>query len=61
MDNIEKLLSDMIDQGLASTGSSWIECAVEQKNDRMTVNLASSVLLAYSDLDIVLLQKQILN
>ena len=61
MNNIDKWLSDMIDKGLASTTSSWIERAVEQKNDRMTVDLASSVPLTYSDLDRVLLQRQILN
>ena len=61
MDSIEKCLKDMIDKGLASTTSSWIERAVEQRNDRLTVNIASSVPIRYSDLDIVLLQRLILN
>ena len=63
MNNIDKWLSDMFDKGLASTttASSWIQRAVEQRNDRLTVSLASSVLLTYNDLDIVLLQRQILN
>ena len=61
MDSIEKCLNDMIDKGLASTTSSWIERAVEQRNDRLTVNIASSVPIRYSDLDIVLLQRLILN
>ena len=59
--NIDKWLNDMIDKGLASTTSSWIERAVQQKNDRMTVNLASSVLLTYSDWDKIILQLQTLN
>ena len=61
MNDIDKWLNDMIDKGLASTTSSWIERAVEQKNDRLTVSLACSVPLTYSDLDRVLLQRQILN
>ena len=61
MDSIEKCLKDMIDKRLASTTSSWIERAVAQRNDKLTVDLASSVLLTYSDLDKVLLQRQILN
>ena len=61
MNNIDEWLDDMINKGLASTTSSWIERAVEQRNDRMTVSLASSVLLIYSELDKVLLQRQKLN
>ena len=61
MNNIDKWLSDMIDKGLASTTSSWIERAVEQKNDRMTVDLASSVLLTYSEWDKIILQHQTFN
>jgi hypothetical protein len=61
MNNIDKWLNEMIDKGLASTTSSWIQRAVEQKNDRMTVNLASSVLLTYSDWDKVILRIQTFN
>ena len=61
MNNMDKWLNDMIDKGLASTSSSWIERAVEQKNDRMTVDLASSVLLTYSDWDEIILRMQTLN
>jgi len=61
MNNIDKWLSDMVEKGLASITSSWIQRAVEQRNDRLTVSLASSVLLRYSELDKVLLQRQILN
>jgi hypothetical protein len=61
MNNIDKWLDDMVDKGLASTSSSWIQRAVRQKNDRMTVNLASSVLLTYSDWDKIILQLQTFN
>ena len=61
MNNIDKWLNDMINKGLASTTSSWIERAVEQKNNRMTVDLASSVLLVYSDWDRIILQRQTFN
>ena len=61
MNNIDIWLNDMIDKGLASTSSSWIERAVKQKHDRMTVDLASSVLLTYDDWDKILLQAQTFN
>ena len=61
MSNMDEWLNEMIDKGLASTSSSWIERAVEQKNDRMTVDLASSVLLTYDDWDKILLQAQTFN
>ena len=61
MDNIDEWLGDMIDKGLASTTSSWIERAVQQKNNRMTVELASSVLLTYSDWDEIILRMQTHN
>ena len=61
MNNMDKWLSDMVDKGLASTTSSWIERAVQQKNDRLTLDLASSVLLTYSDWDKIMLQRQSWN
>ena len=61
MHSIDEWLKDMINKGLASTTSSWIERAVEQRNDRMTVNLASSVPLIYSDWDKIVLQLQTFN
>jgi hypothetical protein len=61
MNSIDKWLSDMVDKGLASITRSWIQGAVEQKNSRMTVNLASSVLLTYSDWDKIILQRQTFN
>ncbi len=61
MNSMDQWLRDMINKDLASTTSSWIQRAVKQKNGRLTVGLASSVLLTYSDLDKVLLQRQTLN
>jgi len=61
MNNIDQWLRDMINREPASTTSIWIQRAVQQKNARLTVGLASSVLLTYSDLDKVLLQRQTLN
>ena len=59
MNNMDKWLNDMNDKGLASTSSSWIERAVKQKNDRMTIDLASSVLLTYDDWDKFILRSDI--
>jgi hypothetical protein len=48
---MDRWLNDMIDKGLVSISSSWIERAVEQKNKRMTVDLAYSVPFIYSNWD----------
>jgi len=61
MNNIDIWLDEMIDKGLASTRSSWIQHAVKQRNDRLTVSLASSVLLSYDDWDGIILQIQAFN
>ena len=61
MNNIDKWLDDMFNKELASTTNNWIERAVQQKNSRMTVDLASSTLLTYSDWDKIILQMQTFN
>ena len=61
MNNTDKWLDDVVYKGLAPTASSWIQRAVQQKNERMTVSLACSVLLTYSGLDKVTLQQQKFN
>ena len=61
MNDIDKWLNDMVDKGLASTTCSWIEQAVQQKHPKLTLELAYSILFTYSDLDKVMLQRQILN
>ena len=61
VNNIDRWLNDMIDKGLASISSGWIERAVEQKNDRMTVDLAHSIPLIYSNWDRTILWMQTFN
>ncbi len=62
MNNIDnRWLDDMYNRKITPTSSSWIERAVEQKNSRMTIDLASSTLLTYSDWDKIILQMQALN
>ena len=61
MKNMDKWLNEMVDKGLASTTCSWIERAVHQKHPKLTLDLAYSILFTYSDLDKVMLQRQILN
>lgn len=61
MNNMDKLLNDMVHKGLASTNDSWIERAVYQRNDKMTLELANSVLLAHDDWDRIILRMQTLN
>lgn len=61
MNNTDRWLDDMVYKGQAPAASSWIQRAVQQKNKRVTVSLASSVLLIYSDLDKVTLQQQKFN
>ena len=48
---IDNLFSRMMKRGLVSTSSRWIETATEQKNPRLTLDLAYSVLLVYDRLD----------
>jgi hypothetical protein len=48
---IDKLFKRMLEKGLVSTSHHWIEKAVEQKNPRLTLDLARSALLLYDRLD----------
>ena len=62
MNNIDnRWLDDMYNRKITPTSSSWIERAVEQKNSRMTIDLASSALHTYNDWDKIILQMQALN
>lgn len=62
MNNTDNWLDYYMDyESLTPIPASWIECAVKQQNERVTVGLACSVLLIYSDLDKVTLQKQRFN
>ena len=48
-------------KGLSVVGSTWIQRAVEQKHPKLTIDLAWSIPLIYSDLDKVLLHQEKLN
>ncbi|MFC1871329.1 hypothetical protein ACFLYF_02880 [Chloroflexota bacterium] len=61
MNEMNELFCDMVDKGLASMSGSWIQRAVQQKHNRLTLDLAYSILLNYSSLDRLLLQRQKLN
>ena len=62
MSNIDnRWLDDMYNRKITPTSISWIEHAVKQKNNRMTIDLACSTLLTYNDWDKIILQMQALN
>jgi hypothetical protein len=54
-DRIDEIFQDMMKTGLVSTSSCWIERAAEQKNPKLTLELANSTLLNYDRLDIRLI------
>jgi hypothetical protein len=53
--NLGNFFEEMLKKGLVTTGNTWIEKAIEQKNARMLVSIASSRLLVYDALDLKLL------
>ena len=48
---INNLFTKMVKKGLVSTSNLWIEKATEQKNPRLTLDLAYSTPLLYDSLD----------
>ena len=50
------LLEEMIRKGLASSSNSWIEKAILQKNPRLSIGVASSLVLSYDKMDRELLR-----
>jgi hypothetical protein len=60
-DRINDIFEDMVETGLVSTSNRWIEQATEQKNPRLTVELACSELLVLDVLDTLLLKITNLN
>lgn len=60
-DRINDIFEDMVETGLVSTSNRWIEQATEQKNPRLTVELACSELLVLDVLDTLLLEVTNLN
>jgi hypothetical protein len=59
--SIYYLLDAMIKRGLASTSNTWIEKAIAQRNPCLPVGVASSVRLAYDQLDAKILRITALN
>jgi hypothetical protein len=53
--------SDNVRENLYSEIPRWLEEAIEQKNPRLTLDLADSILLVYDDLDKKLLALSSLN
>jgi hypothetical protein len=49
--DLDNLLRQMVDKGLAFTSHDWIERAVQQKNPRLTLDLACSKLLLYDPVE----------
>ncbi len=60
-DRIDDIFENMMETGLVSTSSRWIEKATEQKNSRLTLELACSRELVYDVLDRLLLTITDLN
>ena len=60
-DGFDRLFDKMMKKGLVSTSSRWIEMAAEQKNPRLTLDLAHSTLLLYDRLDEELVELKKLN
>ncbi len=50
-DRIEDIFEQMVDTGLLSTTGRWIERAVAQKNNKLTLELAYSTVLVLDVLD----------
>jgi hypothetical protein len=49
--SVDDLLAEMQSKGLASTANHWLEQAVQQKCQALTLSLASSRLLVYDRWD----------
>jgi hypothetical protein len=49
--DIMKLFTEMLKVGLISTGNSWIDIAIKQKNAKLPLAIASSKILTYDQLD----------
>jgi hypothetical protein len=60
-ENFNDFFGKMEEGGVVYCGGYWIEKAVEQKNPRLTLDLAYSKLLFYDPLDIGLLYLNRLN
>jgi hypothetical protein len=59
--DLDNLLHQMVNKGLASTSRDWIERAVLQKNPRLTIELACSKLLFYDTVERKLVSLEAFN
>jgi hypothetical protein len=59
--DLDNLLRQMVDKGLAFTSRDWIERAVQQKNPRLTIELACSKLLLYDPVERKLVSLSVFN
>jgi hypothetical protein len=50
-DGIDKFFYEMLEKGLISTGSLWIQRAIAQKNPKLAIGIAHSKLLTIDRLD----------
>jgi len=60
-DRIDDIFADMVEAGLLSTSNQWIEDAIDQKNPKLTMDLACSRLLIYDTAEKMLLSITDLN
>ncbi len=58
-DGIESIFESMVREGRLSTGNGWLETAIEQKNPRVTLDLAQSEIVVYDVLDQFLLTRDL--
>jgi hypothetical protein len=49
--NLDNLFEEMIKKSLITTSNGWIEKAIQQKNQRLPVGIASSMVLTFDHLD----------
>jgi hypothetical protein len=56
-----KLFEEMLKKGLISTGNLWINIAVEQKNKRLPIAIAHSMLLTFDRVDRKILSHEVFN
>lgn len=50
-DKLDKWFTNMMEMGLVSTANRWIEMATDQRNRRLTLDLACSIVYIYDWID----------
>ena len=61
MNNMDEWFHEVLESGLVSRSSTWIERAVNQKHPRIKLGLAHSVPLVYDNIDKILVGRETLN